>query len=188
MKQPFLYILLCLLTFSCHKREKEFVKDFHEDFFEDRSLTKHKLIYLDYMDESTIDNLISSLDRDTIEVLHSSDYIVLTQEEKKAIIDSLTSLKMNKLNLDRYPNTKVISSDTLNYIFSNLSNGWSIFYQKYGEGYYSFSKPIFLRNNTLCLFYYDYNCGDLCGKGNFSVYKKTWLGWKYYALIYSWMS
>ncbi len=53
---------------------------------------------------------------------------------------------------------------------------------------YHIVPPIFLRKGTVCLFYYDYFCGGLCGQGILAVYKKENNSWKYWYEIYNWVS
>ncbi|RZK23001.1 MAG: hypothetical protein EOO43_08965 [Flavobacterium sp.] len=45
---------------------------------------------------------------------------------------------------------------------------------------YSITKPIFIRQNSICFLFYDYSCGNLCGQGNLILLKKeegNWVRW-----------
>ena len=67
---------------------------------------------------------------------------------------------------------KVISRDTVSSIFETKAKGWDYFLKAVGRGYRNFSMPIFLRNDSLCIFYSDVYCGDRCEDGNIHLYKK----------------
>jgi hypothetical protein len=49
--------------------------------------------------------------------------------------------------------------------------------------HYSFSKPVFLRNNSICIFYSDGN-----ESGMLATYVKLNGKWKYYASFFSWIN
>jgi len=86
------------------------------------------------------------------------------------------------------PKIKIISSDTVRKIFNDNSKSWPFFYKHIGHSVSSFSAPIFLRNFSYCLFYSDNSCGDLCGEGNFSLYKKVNNKWTAVRIYCSWIS
>ena len=92
--------------------------------------------------------------------------------------DELDSIKSKKYvfisnwTQDIFPNIKVISSDTIKSIFRDHTKGWPFFNENFGYSFSRFSFPIFLRNDMYCLFYSDYNCGGLCGRGRLILYKK----------------
>lgn len=97
-------------------------------------------------------------------------------------------------SLSRWPKEffdkiKLISSDTINAIFNDPSRWWLYYYTQFGNrGFNSYSVPIFLKNGTYCLFYSDYSCGDLCGGGQLTLYKKEedkWIAIKSYC---NWVS
>jgi|GEM_PF-5672574 len=54
------------------------------------------------------------------------------------------------------------------------------------NGIFEFSQPLFLRNNTICLFYWGHSCFIACGYGHTRVYIKTASGWWPLATIFSW--
>ena len=70
-----------------------------------------------------------------------------------------------------FPAIKIMNSDTLTSIFKRGAGGWTYYYNYYGSSFHSFSMPIFLRNDNYCIFYDDYDCGLLCGKGQLVLYK-----------------
>ena len=49
-------------------------------------------------------------------------------------------------------------------------------------------RAIFIRNNTLCIFSYSYNCGILCAYGETAVYIKDNGVWSKWLVISEWES
>lgn len=45
-------------------------------------------------------------------------------------------------------------------------------------GYFKYSKPIFNKNKTLCIFAEYHECGFMCGGGSYGVYQKQNGNWK----------
>jgi len=82
----------------------------------------------------------------------------------------------------------VISKDTIDAIFKDKSKGWNYFYKHFGQSYYIFSLPIFLRNDTLCLFYSSTHCGYECGDGHFKLYEKEYGKWIEVKTYCNWIS
>ncbi len=141
------------------------------------------------------ERIIKALAKDTIVSLYDkqqfhNSILILTQEEKKIINNKLDSLSSNywyeSLRIDSF---KALSQDSINVIFEEKPvSGWQFFHKNFGLKLYSFSKPIFFRNNTLCLFYCGYSCDYLCGEGQLSVFRKEngiWISW---LILYSWVS
>lgn len=86
------------------------------------------------------------------------------------------------------PNIKIVNTDTVRNIFKDNTKGWEYFYKHIGPSVNGFSAPIFLKHFNYCLFYSDYNCGELCGEGHLAVYKKEkdkWIALKSYC---NWIS
>lgn len=78
-------------------------------------------------------------------------------------------------------------------IYSSASNSSWLYNNQTNESInsektYTLSKPIFLRNGSVCLFYYSYFCGPLCGQGNLSLYKKEKGKWVRWISLYDWVS
>jgi len=114
-----------------------------------------------------------------------ADTATYTKEEISFIKDKKYP-SLEKWTKDFFINVKLISSDTINAIFKD--RWWDYFYKHIGPGFTTFSTPIFLRNDTYCLFYSDHHCGWLCGGGQVTLYKKEknkWISVKSYC---NWIS
>jgi hypothetical protein len=84
---------------------------------------------------------------------------------------------------------RVIHADSIRSVFKDHHRlaDWQSFYARYGKSYFTFSAPIFLRNNTLCIFYSGNNCGSNCGEGNVCLYKKVGNDWKLIKTFCNWV-
>lgn len=82
----------------------------------------------------------------------------------------------------------VISKDTIDAIFKDKSKGWNYFNKHFGQSYHIFSVPIFLRNDSLCLFYSSTHCGYECGDGHFILYKRENGKWVVVKTYCNWIS
>lgn len=108
--------------------------------------------------------------------------------------DELTFIKdkqyptLTKWTKELFTTIKIISQDTLNSIFKDNSKGWNLFHKNIGQSFYSFSIPIFLRNDTYCLFYTDNHCGGECGDGRLILYKKERNKWTEVKSYCNWIS
>jgi hypothetical protein len=85
-------------------------------------------------------------------------------------------------------NIRLMSSDTINAIFKDHSKWWTYFNKHVGPSFNTYSIPIFLRNDTYCLFYSDHQCGGLCGEGNLTLYKKQNDKWTVVKSYCDWIS
>lgn len=82
----------------------------------------------------------------------------------------------------------LVSSHAIDSIFKKKSGGWNSFYKNFGGGFSRFSMPIFLRNDTYCIFYSDYSCGWLCGNGQLVLYKMNNGNWEEVRSYCNWIS
>jgi hypothetical protein len=73
--------------------------------------------------------------------------------------------------------SKLVKQDTINLIFKTHSKRWDYFNKYVGRDFNEFSLPIFIRNDTYCLFYSANYCGNLCGGGSLVLYKKEKGNW-----------
>lgn len=110
-----------------------------------------------------------------------SDSVKFTESEIKYINEEITKMARYKWDKGLFADALLIPTDKINKIFTdNIFKGWAYLKAKHIEKLYSFAPPIFLRDDTYCLFYYSYGCGDLCGQGEFALYKKEngkWVKW-----------
>jgi hypothetical protein len=108
------------------------------------------------------------------ETIHiKSDSIRFTEFEIKHINDEIAKMDRYKWDKGLFADALLIPTDKINKIFAdNILKGWAYLKAKHIDRLYSFAPPIFLRDNSYCLFYYSYGCGDLCGQGEFALYKK----------------
>lgn len=142
-----------------------------------------------------IKEIIDELKEDTLK--NSFDYnksdeiniFIPSNKERNKINKALRKLSGFRWSKKYFHNMKIIGRDSLDFIFKDRKNlGWNYFHKEYGEGYYSFSKPIFFRKNTISIFYSSYNCGGLCGGGQLDLYRKINDQWQLYFTLYMWIS
>jgi hypothetical protein len=120
--------------------------------------------------------------------LKSRDTISLSIEEKKYLLKELNKMSAKFWFSNISPSTRLISEDSINTTFKNIVVGWTDFHKRYGSCYYRFSKPIFIRGNSLCFFYHSVYVDFLNAEGVFGLYKKENGVWKYYMTIWEWIS
>ena len=116
----------------------------------------------------------------------ASDSLIITAKEKAYINAEIDKMSQYIWTKDLLPSFTFIPTDTIKKAFSqSQSGGWRFFE---GKRRYSFGVPIFLRNDSYCLFYYGYGCGGECGEGYFSIYKKVKGKWMHWLNLSGWMS
>ena len=116
------------------------------------------------------------------------DSTLFTKNEQIIIKSKIKKPLLKKWNSELVYDANFISSATINSIFKDRNKSWAYFYKHYGKNYNSFSAPIFLRNNTLCLFYTQNSCGRLCGSGQIAVFKKEGDEWILFKTICEWIN
>jgi len=67
----------------------------------------------------------------------------------------------------------VISSKKIASFFEDAGGGWTEFNKKYENGFVSFSVPLFTIDKNVCIVYKAEHCGNLCGHGSTSIYRKV---------------
>lgn len=78
---------------------------------------------------------------------------------------------------DLIKNSQLIQIDTINAIFKKSVSEKLGFFVKYPHGYSFFSKPIFIRKGTLCIFYCGYNCALSCFDDYILIFRKEGETW-----------
>jgi len=137
-------------------------------------------------------NFILSDKPSTFEYFNCLDQVIvdsgfLTKNEL-AIIKGRKYPVVQKWTKRFFKNIKIVSSDSIAANFKNLATGWESFNRKFGSSFNTFSSPIFFRNDNYCLFYSDHCCGELCGEGRLSLYKKEKGKWIMEKVYCYWLS
>lgn len=195
MRAVILSILSGLLLFSCEQNKvKQFsnYKDNRDSIeYIKRSISFIKQVKGDQVSDSSFVLVDHTPAFNTISCLEQvfKDSTTFSKED----ILLLKSKQYPQLSIwpkDLFPNIKFIKEDTVNAIFENkgVRGGWVYLKEKYGDSFSRFSFPIFLRNNTYCLFYSDNNCGGLCGEGALTLYKLVNNKWTPFKSYCTWIS
>ena len=194
MRKTYLVLTVIFLSFNSgangqmNKRQKEFIASFLSDIRE----SKYPVYYLSNHEDRA---LLDALKPDTLLDMWGlagrnkpQNKLILTQKEKKHIKAKLRRLR--ELNWEDHllPSARLLPRDTVQYYLKDRARGWQRMYDRGISGYYTFSSPIFLRNETLCIFQYDFSCGNLCGDGTVMIYRKENGKWKPYINLANWVS
>lgn len=119
----------------------------------------------------------------------SHDSSIVGSASREFIIKAIDQPSLTSWTSELTGTPFFISKDTISNIFTGARpRGWDYFNKRYGSHYYIFSSPVFFNNGTMCLFYIDYHCGELCNEGKIRLYKKDNHGWKVLKEFCSWMS
>ena len=98
------------------------------------------------------------------------------------------SIDIKKWSREVFENVRFVNSDTINAILEDTSRGLPFFRRNIGRGFSTFSVPIFLRNDTYCLFYSDHYDAPLAGGGGLGLYRKENGKWKIVKYYCFWIS
>ena len=85
--------------------------------------------------------------------------------------------QLGKWSSEILPNMTFVDGKKVTEIFEDKSKGWKYFQENVNENFFTFSAPIFFRNNSYCLFYFDERCGELCGHGIVMLFEKKESKW-----------
>lgn len=189
MNRLFVLLFILLAVSNCANKKLSKEENFIADFAASKELDVRRIVYADKLDDYTIGEIEKSMNSDS-RLLGESDTIILTKAEKAKIISCLRTQRLDSLGGTSFKNSRMISRDTLGSIFKGADHlkNWTEFNRKYNASLFYFSKPVFFREGTFCAFYWGNSCGPLCGEGEFSIYRKTWRGWKRYVGMYGWIS
>lgn len=194
MRKTYLVIIIILFSFNTiakgqlNKRQKEFITSFLKEMRE----SKYPVYYLSNHEDRA---LLDAIKPDTLLDMWGlagrntpQNKLILTQKEKKHIKAKLRQLRELTWEDHLLPRARLLSRDTIQYYLKDRARGWQRMYDRGISGYYTFSNPIFLRNKTLCIFQYDFSCGNLCGDGTIMIYRKENGKWKPYINLANWLS
>jgi hypothetical protein len=156
-------------------------------------LIKQMPVIKDRMNLIIADSLVLS----DAEITYANDQIAnmrnykwksnLLPHSKLLLADSLSALQRRWSDLRRKPLADLSKKERekwMNKLFEKSDKEFTAFHK--------FSAPIFLRNDTYCLFYYGNDCINTinwgCNSGNFMVYKKQNGKWKQWGYISHWQT
>jgi hypothetical protein len=100
-----------------------------------------------------------------------------SEEEINLISLKTKENKLGKWTSEILPKMTFVEGKKVTEIFEDKSKGWKYFQENVNENFFTFSAPIFFRNNTYCLFYFDERCGEFCGQGILMLFEKKDSKW-----------
>jgi hypothetical protein len=128
----------------------------------------------------------------------NKNYLNLTRQEKKYLMSQLEICCTPTWQDDLFKDSKIVKSDD---IVSYIKTSYTEYLEKYNNpnnseeermtmvknyqrpNVFTFSKPVYLRDETLFFFYFSSTCGDPCGFEEFSFYKKENNEWKKWIVV-----
>lgn len=157
-----------------------------------------KIIYTDIINKDDLDKIKSKIKKNTIYDIsktRNQNFIVLTRQEKKYLFQQLELARRPYWKENIIPGSQlIIEEDAFNYIKkttqeylenynrpTNTENDRMNLVKNYQRpNIFKFSKPIYLRNRSICLIYFASICGNPCGFEELCFYKianNTWTKW-----------
>jgi len=144
--------------------------------------------------EKYLENLQIKLQQDTVwDTFLGKDYIILTEVEREYILSQSSQSYLWRFDI---PNSTRIPPDSAWIIIGNDEKQRELamkeaLRQRDTEAYWKavgelrpyvfwFARPMYIRNNSVCLFTFQAICGGTCGKVIKSFYKKEsneWVEW-----------
>lgn len=152
---------------------------------------KDSIFYFDHLDNAYFKEIKKVLEHDTLvdagyflAPANPPTTLILGKNEKVFIQKKLKKMEGFFWEPRLFDKSKLLSASQF-LQFNNLQrHNMEYRYKKM----YSFSMPIFLRHNTICIFYSSYFCGMECGEGDLFVYLKEHGKWKRRIFLYGWQS
>lgn len=186
MKLKLLWLFLFVLSIQLSKAQNEnfelvqdVYKQWHRFAFNDRNQCK-KIYINDSIESASISCIkeriteIKKLYRKDAET-NKIDSIEFDDTEIRYIIDRANKLNDNHWSENIFPNARIIYPSEFEKHFNTI--GYLDPIEKLCYNIYTFSNPIFLRNNTLCFFYSEEKTfSNLNGEFSLYIYKnKNWM-------------
>ncbi len=170
------------------KKEKAFLNWFFQNSSTRPFLTPYSLdsitVYSSGISNKRIDEIKNILDADTLaDIECKKNIVVFNKNERSYIHQQLEKMKSELWPEKLFKNSLIIDRDTINAIFKKTIVQQVEFFRKYPHGYSFFSKPIFIRNNTLCIFYSGYNCAHNCFDDQLFILRKEAEDWVPFILL-----
>ncbi|WGQ10136.1 hypothetical protein QG516_00515 [Pedobacter gandavensis] len=189
--------LIFFLFKPVHAKNENQEKEFLNWFFRAHQKLNGKVFYLGTLDDESIKYLRSTLKPDTLysglsdeeDFKHfGKDKLVFSKSERMLIQKKIIALKFQNLPDQLFEGGKLLTSDSLKLYAEGNLDAWSNLNKNKIYKYFMFSRPIFLRNNTICLFNYAQYCGFKCGIGKTAIYRKEHGRWRRLMVLSSWIS
>ena len=184
-----LLTIFLLLFFLFGKAQQDDKTRAFLNYVRERVFKEDSLFYTEDLNDITLAEMRKHLLKDTIWIykqlgegkLQRIDSIILSKYEKKYIEEQLAEQAGKIWNDNLLEKSKLTSRDTTykKYGYSRLPNDYK------PKTIYSFSRPIFLREDSICYFYYQEVQAGL-GYGQLGLYRSENGKWKFIQWFYSW--
>jgi hypothetical protein len=159
----------------------------------DRYKQETKKILSDILAEIDIDSKTLLADstttyslKDGIETIFNDSIHDFSEEEKLFIKNEIENPVVFKWTTEYAENIRLITNRECENIFKDHKNGWNKFRTIYGERIVDVSKPIFIRNYSICILSYSVSEDYLGGYGYTACYRIVDGKWKPLGWMYSW--
>ena len=182
---PFLFIAMAILSISANSPLET-----ANDEYKTNVISFLRAIEITEEDSLILSDIPNTLSKNSIcQVEDILDESFFSKEELKYLKKELKRSRIPKWSKEYFPKAKIVSGKEIENIFKKHSyGGWAEIQRTIGDGFHVCSSPIFLRNNTYCLFYRAVHCGLLCGGGGYTLYKREGNNWIKVKRYCGWMS
>lgn len=141
-------------------------------------------VYSNGISNKRIDEIKNILNADTLaDIECKKNIIVFNKYEREYILKQLEKMKSELWPEKLFKNSLMIDRDTINTMFKKTMVQQVEFFRKYPHGYSFFSRPIFIRKNTICIFYSGYNCASNCFDDQLFIMRKEAEDWVPFILL-----
>lgn len=172
-------ICLHIETYSSDQDSRLATKDFLSSI-RNTYITNEKIIIVNNPETKEFKNCLDWIFKDSL---------IISRTSKESIIHQIEHPDVMVWTSEMIPRSIIIDKDSLATIFKgDYTKGWNYFSSNYGKEFFIFSLPVFFNNDTMCLFYVDRHCGEMCNEGEIVLYKKEKKGWAVIKRFCSWMS
>jgi len=148
------FLLTIIFFYSIHHL---YAQENQESLAVLKELLNHEdwtIVYTDRPDSFILNKLEVLISRKKLFGFNHTDKKIeceLTRQEKKIIKEKIEDHRRSYWKRNLFPNSRMISLDTLKYIMDNHQLGWNFFHKFYGNRYNEFIDPIFLKNNSIAI-------------------------------------
>jgi hypothetical protein len=113
------------------------------------------------------------------------DSLTISGNESEIILEELKLLKNHRWESNLFSKSLLIRAEEADSIVKRVSKTKDSLMVRLCTEIYTFSKPIFFRNDSLCIFYFEEN-SVLMREGQCWFYKKENNEWKKYFMFFIW--